>query len=38
MAMEGEHEAEVTIPKLKVVILKSEVKMKVVYNAGPSPI
>ena len=30
--MEGEHEAEVkvTIPKLKVVILNSELKMKVV--------
>ena len=31
-AVEGEHEAEVTIPKLKVVILNSELKMKVVKS------
>ena len=30
--MEGEHEAEVMIPKLKVVILNSELKMKVVKS------
>ena len=31
-AVEGKHEAEVTIPKLKVVILNSELKMKVMLG------
>ena len=31
-AVEGKHEAEVTIPKLKVLILNSELKMKVVKS------